>query len=103
MQTKLTNVENLSIRYSSSLNEHEESLLMLQPLPESLYCYSPIWDRLATNFNLLAIDMPGFGGSEARSDLFSADSMSTFIAKVIEHFELETVHILGPDIGAPIG
>ena len=103
MQTKLTNVENLSIRYSSSLKEHKESLLMLQPLPESLYCYSPIWDRLATNFNLLAIDMPGFGGSEARSDLFSADSMSNFIAKVIEHFELETVHILGPDIGAPIG
>ena len=57
--------------------------------------------RLILIFSLSTCQGPE--APEARSDLFSADSMSNFIAKVIAHFELETVHVLGPDIGTPIG
>lgn len=102
MQTKTTGIDDLTIRYAISQKDHQETLLLLQPMPESIYCYTPMWDQLAANFNLLAIDMPGFGGSEARSGLYSVDAMSHFIPEAIEHFELGPVHILGPDIGAPI-
>ncbi len=102
MHTQFTTIDNLRIRFASHKGGYSETLILLNPLPESLYCFSPIWDALATKFDLLAVDMPGFGKSEARVDLFSVDAMSEFIIKVMDHFEINITHVLGPDIGSPI-
>jgi pimeloyl-ACP methyl ester carboxylesterase len=102
MRTQFTTIDKLRIRFASHKGRHSETLLLMNPLPESLFCFSPIWDTLAAQFNLLAIDLPGFGKSDARDDLYSVDAMSEFIIKVIDHFEINTAHILGPDIGSPI-
>ncbi len=101
MKTQFKVVDGLNIRFASQKGEHNDTLLLLSPIPETLLCFSPIWDALATQFDLLAIDMPGFGKSDARKSLFSVDAMSEFIIKVMDHFELNLAHILGPDIGAP--
>jgi pimeloyl-ACP methyl ester carboxylesterase len=50
---------------------------------------------------VLAIDLPGFGRSEARDDLFSPQRMGEFIAKAIETFAVTAVHAVGLDVGAP--
>ena len=102
MRTQFTNIDKLQIRFASHKGENSETLLLLNPLPESLLCFSPIWDTLAGQFNLLAIDMPGFGKSDARDDLYSVDRMADFVVKVLDHFEIDTTHILGPDIGSPV-
>jgi pimeloyl-ACP methyl ester carboxylesterase len=102
MQTQFTVIDNLNIRYAEHEQGFEETLLLLNPVPESIFCFTPIWNSLARQFNLLAIDMPGFGQSEAREDLYSVSAMADFLPKLIDHFAIKKVHILGPDIGAPI-
>ena len=102
MQTQFTVIDNLRIRFARHQVGNGETLFMLNPLPESLFCFSPVWDTLAAKFDLLAIDMPGFGKSDAKKVLYSADTMSEFIIRVMDHFSLNRVHVLGPDIGAPI-
>ncbi len=102
MHTQFTNIDELRIRFARHKGNHSETLLLLNPLPESIFCFSPMWDTLAAQADLLAIDMPGFGKSDARDDLYSVDAMSEFMFKVTDHFEINTAHILGPDIGSPI-
>jgi len=42
---------------------------------------SPAWEGLTSRFQVLAIDLPGFGRSEARDDLFAPKAMGGFIAE----------------------
>src|SRR5206468_4890556 len=66
-------------------------------------CALPICG-LTNQFEVLAIDLPGFGRSEARDDLFAPQKMGEFIAKAIDAFELTSVHAVhavGLDVGAP--
>jgi pimeloyl-ACP methyl ester carboxylesterase len=102
MQTQFTSIDGLKIRFAAKSGNFKETLLLLSPLPESILAFQPMWEVLSEQFNLLAIDLPGFGRSESRKDLFSTREMAGFVLKVIEHFKLGATHILGPDIGTPI-
>ena len=44
----------------------DETVLLLNPWPESLFAWETIWTRLAETARLVAIDLPGFGQSEAQ-------------------------------------
>jgi pimeloyl-ACP methyl ester carboxylesterase len=37
--------------------------------PESIFAFVSVWPGLTRQFEVLAIDLPGFGRSEARDDL----------------------------------
>ncbi len=102
MKTEIITIDGLHIRYAVSLKKHKENLLFVSPLPESILAFTPMWDGLSGQFNLLAVDLPGFGKSEARKDLFSVKTMADFVVKIIDHFKFETPHIVGNDIGTPI-
>jgi len=43
-------------------------------------------ERPGRQFQVLAIDLPGFGRSEGRDDLFSPQTMGDFIVKAIDAF-----------------
>ena len=69
MQTSVRAVDGLAIRYAESGNPEADPVLMLSPWPESLYAWETIWPRVKPVARLVAIDLPGFGASEYRSDL----------------------------------
>jgi len=63
-----------------------EPLLLVHGFPTASWDYSPIWDRLASRFRVLALDMLGFGLSakprEFRySILAQADLFGAFLAR----------------------
>jgi pimeloyl-ACP methyl ester carboxylesterase len=55
----------LAIRYAESEGGAGETVLLLSPWPESLFAWNSIWSSLAQTARLVAIDLPGFGQSEA--------------------------------------
>src|SRR5205807_7462745 len=71
------------------------------PWPESLFAFRKVWERLAERFHLIAIDLPGFGQSEGRLDLFSPPAMGAFLVQLVREWDLGPVHIVGPDVGTP--
>ena len=99
---KTTVIDNLEIYYSSSIGDFTESILLLSPLPESIRAFEPIWESLASKFNVVAIDLPGFGRSQSRPDIFSPIAMSEFVVKAIDHFDLGPMHVVGPDVGSSV-
>jgi pimeloyl-ACP methyl ester carboxylesterase len=93
-------IDGLKIRYARS-GEGLEKVVLLNPWPESIFAFAPVWRGLTKQFEVLAIDLPGFGRSEARDDLFAPGKMGEFIAKAIEAFGLTSVHAVGLDVGTP--
>ena len=39
------------------------TVLLICPLPQSIVAFAPIWPALAARFDLVAVDLPGFGRS----------------------------------------
>ena len=76
-----------------------ESILMTSPWPESIFAFAPIWTFLAQRCRVVAVDLPGFGGSERRDDLLSPRAMGDFLVRFIEQSELDAPHLVAPDIG----
>ena len=93
-------IDGLQIRYAKG-GSGDEKVVLFSPWPESIFAFASVWRGLTKQFEVLAIDLPGFGRSEARDDLFSPQKMGEFIAEAIEAFGLEQVHAVGLDVGAP--
>lgn len=62
-------------------------------------------DDLGAQFNLLVIDLPGHGVSadmENPEPVYTFDSISKTIWKVVDHLKIDKVHVLGVSLGAII-
>jgi pimeloyl-ACP methyl ester carboxylesterase len=93
-------IDGVKIRYATS-GTGSEKVVLFSPWPESIFAFAPVWTGLTRQFRVLAIDLPGFGQSEARDELFAPLKMGEFIAKAIDAFGLTSVHAVGLDVGAP--
>jgi pimeloyl-ACP methyl ester carboxylesterase len=93
-------IDGLKVRYATN-GKGNEKLVFFSPWPESIFAFAPVWSGLTKQFEVLAIDLPGFGRSEARDDLFAPHTMGDFIAKAIDAFGPAPVHAVGLDIGSP--
>jgi len=93
-------IDGLRIRYAKG-GAGGEKVMLLSPWPESIFAFAPVWDGLTQQFDVLALDLPGFGQSEGRDDLFAPQKMGEFIATAIDAFGLTSTHAVGPDIGTP--
>jgi pimeloyl-ACP methyl ester carboxylesterase len=93
-------IDGLKVRYATG-GKGDERVVLFSPWPESIFAFAPVWEGLAKRFEVLALDLPGFGRSEARDDLFAPQKMGEFIAKAIEAFGFASVHGVGLDVGAP--
>jgi pimeloyl-ACP methyl ester carboxylesterase len=95
-------IDGLSIRYADSRTPGRD-VLLLNPWPESLYAFEPIWADLAQEAHLVAVDLPGFGQSETGADLMSPRAMADFVIRVLDALHLNRVHLVAPDIGTSAG
>lgn len=99
MPTQFRSINGVSIRYAESSGNHDNTILLTSPWPESLYAFLPIWHPLSEHSHLLAIDLPGFGQSERRNNLLSPKAMGEFLIQLIEEWGLNAPHIVAPDVG----
>jgi len=92
-------IAGLQIRYARAGTG--EKIVLFSPWPESILAFAPVWRGLTSRFEVLAFDLPGFGRSEARQELFAPEKMGEFIVTALEAFDFGSVHAVGLDIGAP--
>ena len=96
---QFTSVDGLSIRYVDTGEQPGPTTLMTSPWPESLLAFRRIWHRLAPLGRLVLVDLPGFGHSEGRADLFSPSAMAEFLHLLIDDWQLDRPHVVAPDVG----
>lgn len=98
IRPEFTTVDGLSIRFAEGGNAGHDAIL-LSPWPESVFAFEQVWTRLAERAHLVAVDPPGFGGSERREDLMNPKAMGDFIVRIANAFDLDHPHVVAPDIG----
>jgi pimeloyl-ACP methyl ester carboxylesterase len=98
IQPQATTIDGLSIRFAEGGTGPRRAML-LNPWPESIFAFEQAWPLLAEAANLVAVDLPGFGGSERRESLMNPKAMGDFIIRVADAFGLDKPHVVAPDIG----
>lgn len=103
LNTKMVRVQKfrLNIRYAELGNSNKPTILLLHGVPENLHAWYDIAPALSKNYHVLAIDWPGFGGSDAFTDL-QDHNPRTFAAigmDFLETLQIEFAHIMATDIG----
>jgi pimeloyl-ACP methyl ester carboxylesterase len=103
LQPQYVIIDELRIRYATSAKVAGRPILLTCPWPESIAAFYAIWPKLADIAPLVAIDLPGFGGSEGRPDVMTPQSMGEFLIKVVSTFarelSMQQPHAICPDIG----
>jgi pimeloyl-ACP methyl ester carboxylesterase len=99
LDPRTRSVDGLQVRVAESAPVDGPTVLLLNPWPESLYAWETLWPRLSAHAHLVAVDLPGFGRSQARDDLFAPRAMGEFLIRLIDEWELGRPHVFGPDVG----
>jgi pimeloyl-ACP methyl ester carboxylesterase len=92
-------VDGVDVRVAKSDGDHAETMILTSPWPESIYAFQSTWPALSEKANLVAVDLPGFGGSARRDELLTPQAMGEFLLRLIDQWEIESAHVFGPDIG----
>ena len=77
----------------------KEILVMLHGFMENLSIWSDLEKKLSQDFTLLKIDLPGHGKSEMVAETQTMEIMANEVNKVLEHENLEKIHLLGHSMG----
>jgi pimeloyl-ACP methyl ester carboxylesterase len=92
-------IDGVQVRFAESEACGGSHALLLSPWPESILAYEAVWQRLAQDTHLVAIDLPGFGRSESHERFMSPQAMGDFIVRAADAFGLDRPHVVGPDVG----
>jgi pimeloyl-ACP methyl ester carboxylesterase len=100
MPLEYMSLEGIKIRIAKSvIDSNKPTIVLLSAFPHSILAYSPIWDILKSDYNLYAYDMPGFGGSETKSEFMTFKFQGDFLNSFLKHFNIEASHLVAPDVG----
>ena len=99
LKPSFVEIDGLNVRYARAGRENGVPVLLTTPWPESLLAFHALWPSLTEAAPVIAVDLPGFGRSDGRSEVMSPTSMARFIVQFIEKLGLGPVHGVGPDVG----
>lgn len=89
------------IAYRESQTAGETILLIHGNMSSSVH-FQPLMETLEENFNVLALDLPGFGDSTYNRTLNSLDDFSQDVTSFIEYKQLKNLSLLGWSTGGGI-
>ena len=74
-------IDELKIRYATS-GTGTEKVVLFSPWPESIYAFAPVWGGLTKQFEVLALDLPGFRAVQRPAEIsLRRREMGQFIAR----------------------
>lgn len=86
--------------YINQVKSDKPCLLLIHGFPTSSYDWYPLWSSLSKHFNLLTLDLLGYGLSDKPSDIdYSFALQADIIEAVLVHLGIQHFHILAHDYG----
>ncbi len=100
--SKFVQVEGLKIHYLTA--GEGEPIVFLHGWPTSAFLWRNIIPLLSDHYQVIAIDLPGFGKSDKRlSDSYSFRYYSKVIGGFLKELGLEKITLGVHDLGGPVG
>jgi pimeloyl-ACP methyl ester carboxylesterase len=97
-------VEARGIRFHlAEAGQGDDPVLLLHGWPQHWYEWRHLMPRLADRHRVLALDLRGFGWSDAPRDGYEKENMASDVRAVLDELGLERVKLVGHDWGGWIG
>lgn len=93
-------IDGVSVRLARGGASSGIPVVLTSPWPESIYAFRDVIPSISGIAPYVAIDLPGFGMSQGRSDLMSPIGMARFIVRAAWKLGIGRFHAVGPDVGA---
>jgi pyruvate dehydrogenase E2 component (dihydrolipoamide acetyltransferase) len=77
-------------------------VVLLHGYGESLLSWQGVFDRLAREADVIALDLPGFGLSSKPPSGYTADSMATVVAAFLSRLDVRRVVLVGHSLGGVV-
>jgi len=78
-------------------------VLLLHGWPQHWWTWRALMPLLADRFRVLALDLRGFGWSEATRRGYRKEELADDVAGVLDAFQIDRAHLVGHDWGGVIG
>ncbi len=76
------------------------TVVLIHGFSQDWYEWRRIMPRLAKRFTVVAIDLPGIGGSMPSADGYAAPDLARDVHQLVDGLDLGASHLVGHDIGA---
>ncbi len=76
-----------------------ESVILLHGWPQDWYSWHKVMPLLADEYDVIAVDLRGIGGSDKPETGYNKTTMAGDIAGLMNSLNIEKAHIVGHDIG----
>lgn len=75
------------------------AVILLHGFPEDWSAYRKVMPRLAKKFTVIAVDLPGIGGSTAKPGGYDGVAVADDIHQLQEQLRLDHAYVVGHDVG----
>lgn len=95
-------VDGLSIHVAEAGTAGQRSVFFLHGWPESWVAFQRVMVTLSSEFHVVAMDLPGVGGSRTSPPWSDKRTLATYVRGVMEQLSLQDVTLVGHDVGGMI-
>ncbi|MEU7631101.1 alpha/beta hydrolase [Nocardia sp. NPDC049220] len=81
---------------------HGPALVLLHGFPQDWFEWRRVMPRLSERFTVIAVDLPGVGGSAPSAAGYAAADMAEDVHLLIDGLGLSRAHVVGHDIGGMV-
>jgi len=90
------------LRIARVARGNRPTLVLTNAFPQSIRCWESLWDRLAEHFDLLAVDMAGFGMSGGSGEVMRPSAQAELLVQLMDANQIDRAFLIGPDVGVPV-
>ncbi len=93
--------QDISVRYAELGDSARPTVLLLHGVPENLHAWYAVAPLLAKDYHVVALDWPGFGGSDAlaSADQYTSRSFARVIIALMDALGIRRASLVASDIG----
>lgn len=95
-------IDDININYLRYGQENKDTVVLLHGWGQNIEMMKPLGDPLSNNFNILIIDLPGFGLSEEPKEVWTVYDYVTCIHKLLTALKIENPIMIGHSFGGKL-
>ncbi|NIU88353.1 MAG: alpha/beta fold hydrolase, partial [Candidatus Dadabacteria bacterium] len=99
-KTVRLNKSNINVRYAELGDSACPKLILLHGVPENLHCWYAVAPLMAEKYHVLALDWPGFGGSDSftSQNEYTSQRFADIVVEFMDTLGINKASLMATDI-----